>query len=872
MRGYRPALRMARRDALRAKGRTTLVMCMIGLPVAVIVAVAVLVATMDWSPRESLPYELGTADARISGAGHAPIRQDPVDDEMTFPRGGASAGRPWTTQEITRRITAEYGPRARVLPLNRGKGVELKTPRGYRRSEGVEVDVRDPLARGLYRITRGRAPAGPGEIALSPSLAGREFPIGSAAPIDRQGTVKRVVGTVEDPRAPGDHLALALPGVLPDPLGATAVPGWLVGTGRPVTWADVTELNKEGIGVLSRAVVGHPPPAASPPGAGSDGGAAGAIVAMVVVMIVLEVVLLAGPAFAVGIRRRRRMLALVAVAGGSGGHLRAIVLAGGLVLGGAAALAGGALGVAGAGVATLVVQSMSDDVLGPFDVPWLQVALAMALGAGSGVVAAYVPARQAARMDVVAALAGRRERGMPRGGWPIAGAAAIAAGVFLSLVGVRVLREFGAALGAAAIIAGCVMAGPWLVGAAGRAAGRLPVPLRLAVRDGARNRGRSAPAVAAIMAAVAGVTALAIANASDLRQARMDYVPRLPMGSALIRPPLDRIDALRPAFARELPGVPLLDMRVLPGENSSCLEADTSKCPSVRFAGRDLGGTRSGYMDAVVGGAPEARMVLGRDDPAVTAALAQGKIVVFASRPLPGGTTTATVSVWENDRPRVLKEVPGLPAVGVEADPHVPALVPPSAAAKIGVPARVEGLGVDRASHRLTADEQARLTEVVAGASEVPADGAVYVERGFTRSGDVVMLLLAAAGGVLALGGALIATGLSSADARPDLATLAAIGARPRTRRLLMTGQAGFVATLGCWLGIAAGAVPGIAAAGPLTNEPAEPGGAAPSHGTIVDIPGQVLLIIGVAVPLVAMLAAGILTRSRLPMSHRIAS
>ncbi|OLT11555.1 hypothetical protein BJF79_24075 [Actinomadura sp. CNU-125] len=43
------ALRIARRDALRAKGRTAFVLCMIGLPVAAIVALGVVWQTSAWS-------------------------------------------------------------------------------------------------------------------------------------------------------------------------------------------------------------------------------------------------------------------------------------------------------------------------------------------------------------------------------------------------------------------------------------------------------------------------------------------------------------------------------------------------------------------------------------------------------------------------------------------------------------------------------------------------------------------------------------------------------------------------------------------------------------------------------------------------------
>ncbi|TDD64332.1 FtsX-like permease family protein [Actinomadura darangshiensis] len=598
-----------------------------------------------------------------------------------------------------------------------------------------------------------------------------------------------------------------------------------------------------------------------------------AVLAMIFTMVVLEVVLLAGPAFVVDVRRRRRELALVEAAGGAGRHLRAVVLANGLLLGAVAAVGGAVLGIAAAAVTKQVAEANGAEPLGPFTVPWLTVAVTMLLGAGSGLLAALAPARQAGRMDVVAALAGRREPpGRARRGWPIAGGVLVVAGIATSLEGVRVLAEFGAALGAAAIIIGLVLACPWIVGTAGRLAHRLPLPLRLAVRDGARNRSRTAPAIAAIMAAVAGITALAIGSASDFRQDRVEYRAELPMGSALVRPPLEQADAAGPALRRDLPGVPLVPLRGLPGEGSACPNGDSSDCLSVSFAVDDKGMVGFNHVDHVVGGAREARMLLGRDDPAVTSALAAGKIVLFDARPPAGGTVTATVSYWADDRQHTAGTVQDLPAFAAQEDPHVAAIVPPKVAERIaektGIAVRTEAYGVDRADHRVTKAEQERLDRTLAGFGR--GDGQVYVERGFTGSHGKTTLLLGAAAAILALGGTLIATSLAAADARPDRATLGAIGARPGTGRLLTMGQAGFIAVLGCWLGIAGGLVPGLAVTRPLTESAGDEG--VPGHGAIVDVPWLLLLAIGAGIPLVAAVFAGAVTRSRLPMARRPAA
>ena len=67
---------------------------------------------------------------------------------------------------------------------------------------------------------------------------------------------------------------------------------------------------------------------------------------------------------------------------------------------------------------------------------------------------------------------------------------------------------------------------PVVVAALARLARRLPLVARYAVRDAARHRTRTVPAVAAVAATVAGVVALGIANASDAAESEATYQPR----------------------------------------------------------------------------------------------------------------------------------------------------------------------------------------------------------------------------------------------------------------------------------------------------------------------------------------------------------
>ena len=83
----------------------------------------------------------------------------------------------------------------------------------------------------------------------------------------------------------------------------------------------------------------------------------------------------------------------------------------------------------------------------------------------------------------------------------------------------------------------------------------------------------------------------------------------------------------------------------------------------------------------------------------------------------------------------------------------------------------------------------------------------------------ILLLVLGVLGGVLMLGGTLTATFLALSDARPDLATLSAVGASPRTRRGVAAAYALVVGLVGAALGTVVGFIPGVAITYPLTYD-----------------------------------------------------
>ncbi|MEU8202822.1 FtsX-like permease family protein [Streptosporangium sp. NPDC049046] len=857
------ALRISRRDALRARGRSALIMLMIGLPVLVLTGFLTLAETADINPREGLAAELGTADVLIRASGvRGEVRQDIRGRAWSSNGSLGGPTRPWTQAEVGELLE----PGGRFLPMNEGS-VDYLAADGRDHVGGREVDLRDPLTAGMYRLVEGRFPASTQEIAVTPKMLERGARLGARLEVTRAGKPMRVVGVVEHPHWSRSTEIVGLPGTLLFAQPGTQGTNWLVDTPGPVTAAVVQRLNAVGLVVQSRAVIENPPDRDWLTPSGNENRPVA--IGLAGVMIVLEVVLLAGPAFAVGLRRRRRELALIAAQGGSPRHLRLIVLADGVVLGGGAAALGLVLGVGLASLSAALEGGRLIGAVGPLEIPWAPIAGVSLLGAVSGIVAALVPAVQAARQDAAAVLGERRSTVRDRVGRPVLGLILLAAGVMATVLSIRydVVWVF-----AAAVLSqlGLVALAPRLVRSAAALATRLPLPFRLAARDASRHRGRTASAVAAVMTATATVVAAGIAVNSDFAQSRDAFQAAVPTGTTRIEGndlDDDRWAKVRATVERILPGVPLIEgVKVRDAGNvaGDLTLRETDENQRTIF-----------YGDLPVGDERLLVLVQGRRDPVASAAFASGKAVVFDPELVRDGKLVMTLYTYRGQAPEH-REIT-VPAVLAEAaDPrHAVAVLPIIAVRDAGLKTEPRVLYVDPAARRLTERQGAQLewelTGVVPGAYL-----RIAVERGF--QGDVApwMWLLLGAALVLVLGGTFVATGLAAADMRPDLTTMAAVGAPPGTRRLVVAGQAGFIAGLGALIGAVAGAVTGVAATWPMTTPMYEASlsrvGEFPSLplGTpTLEIPWLLLTTVVIGLPVLAALLAGVFTRPRVTLTRR---
>ncbi|MEV4248883.1 FtsX-like permease family protein [Streptosporangium canum] len=857
------ALRISRRDALRSRGRSALIVAMVGLPVLVITATLIVTETADITPREGLTAQIGAADLRIWTLGG-----------QRFPARDAGGEIYWTAApSSSAEIVSLLGHGARVIPANDGS-VDFRGEDGYDHVAAHELDLRDPLTAGMYRLLRGRLPAAPGEIAVTPGTEERGAPLGTTPAVGPKKTPKRVVGVVEHPHQTRSAEIVGLPGTLPFDGQDGQGTGWLADTSQPITREDTRRLNAAGLGVRAPVVP-----------EGSDGDDCCWIVSsydvdelvaigLAVVMSVLEVVLLAGPAFAVGLRRRRRELALIVAQGGTPGHLRMIVFADGVVLGGGAALLGLILGVGLGALAALLEAGRLIGGLGPLDIPWYPILAVTLLGAVSGITAAVVPTVQAARQDVAAVLGGRRSQARDRVGRPALGLVLLVVGAAAAVFAIRFHPVW---VFAAAVLAqlGVVALAPALVRIAAGLAARLPLPVRLAARDASRHRGRTASAVAAVMTAAAAFTAAAVMTNSNFAVSRDSFQAALPEGVVRISGP-DRDDArwtgVKTVAERMFPGAPLIEAAEPLDITGTSIElAPLHFSDGGPYAGRSYSG------GLPVGGRQLLELVQGRRDPAAAAALDAGKAVAFDPRLVRGGRMRLHVTTFTSDEYEVPDDLT-VPAVVAEAaDPqYAVGVLPASALHAIGLRTKAHTLYVDPAGDRLDREREGKLERELAAAVGGSVD--VFVQGGLGQGVLPQLALILAAASVLVLGGTFAATGLAAADLRPDLATMAAVGAPPGTRRLVVAGQAGFIAGLGALVGASVGIATGIAAIWPVLGQARNAGGPMtsaglppfPSGAPTIEIPWLFLVALVVGLPMLAALVAGAFTRTGVTLTRRV--
>jgi putative ABC transport system permease protein len=363
-----------------------------------------------------------------------------------------------------------------------------------------------------------------------------------------------------------------------------------------------------------------------------------------------------------------------------------------------------------------------------------------------------------------------------------------------------------------------------------------------------------------VAATVAGVVALSIANTSDQAQARANYTALLPVGmsTVTVNGPSGGLPALQGAVARLAPGAvqqlvqgiaPSHPFNVRVPRNQGHVGAYSSPLGAQLLVSEGGAADLPLLLRGWVSSAQWAR---------ASRMLSRGGALVFSDGPV----TTHRVRLAGSGHSDLRLVVPAVYVDVGQAFAPAMAVIPTALAHRLRE--RVQPVGLLLSGTPLSPSQESTLRETLAG---VDPSSYLYVERGYQVPGSqrVVLWILFLLGGVLMLGGTLTATFLALSDARPDLATLSAVGASPRTRRRVAAAYAVAVGLVGAVLGALVGFIPGIAVTYPLTRSYA---GTGPSH--YLEIPWLLIGALVVALPLVTAGVVGLTARSKLPLVARL--
>ena len=256
---WRLALRLARRDALRNRGRSILVLVMIALPVLAVTAADVVIQTQDVSGVESLDRRLGSADAQVVGRRRAAPGRPGFDPSTA--RGRPARPTPTGAPPTASQVAAALGG-ARLLEIaDRGarRPHRRRRRRTLERNRGRPARPADRRALRPDRRAAGRPTAD--EVVVNQAILDQGYAVGDPLElVDDGAPAPTIVGVAESTESRNYPVAAGPVGSLGSTGERRGRPGWLVG-GGPVSWDEVQALNALGATVLSRAVVTDPPPA-----------------------------------------------------------------------------------------------------------------------------------------------------------------------------------------------------------------------------------------------------------------------------------------------------------------------------------------------------------------------------------------------------------------------------------------------------------------------------------------------------------------------------------------------------------------------------------------------------------------------------------
>jgi putative ABC transport system permease protein len=655
-----------------------------------------------------------------------------------------------------------------------------------------------PFSSPMLSLVAGKYPTGPGEAALTEDVASA-FNVRIGQLWSEGATQRRVVGIVEDPLDTLDAFALVVPGQVRNPTEVDLLFD-AAGVDPSTIGPNVARVGSMAIG------------AANPE----------TIILLVAVIGMLLVTLIAAGGFTALAQRRLRSLGMLSSIGATEKQVRAVVRTNGAVVGIAGALLGALLGLVVWLIYRPTLETSSFHVIGTFALPWDVIGPAMGLAVVAAYVAARRPARTVAKVPIVAALSGRpvEPKRVHRSAVPgvlLLGVSFVLLGYSTNSISAKphVPLLVG---GLVALVSAVVLLAPFFLSLAASVGRHAPIATRLALRDLARYRARSGPALAAISIAVLIAVIIAVAAAARYGNV-LDYSgPNLASNQVVVyAPPPAGTQLFSPTGSSTAPKPPplaVLNKRVQEiaealGANSVIELEQTNANLSHAAPGRNWNGpiyvATHGLLKAFGIASSEidpsadilsmrpglsgiSNMQLTWSPPS---GLPAGKVLNHQSPNSNPNPCPRNACLW-NPKIEELSELPsGTSAPNTVFTEH--------AVHALGLQTSLAGWFISTV-HPSTAAQirNARLL-----ASKVW--GMSIETKNSAPSGVEVIDLATLAGIVLALAILAMNVGLIRSEAASDLRTLAAAGASSTTRRMITAATAGTLGFLGALLGTVVG-------------------------------------------------------------------
>jgi putative ABC transport system permease protein len=641
-----------------------------------------------------------------------------------------------------------------------------------------------PFGQPMLSLIRGQFPVGASQVAVTSGVAS-DFHLAVGSSWTTGGVSRKVTGIVQNPQNLLDEFALVAPGQVTAPTQVTVLfdaPGVSpadIGptVATPQTVAASNVVNPETIS-LAAAVLG-----------------------------MLLIAMVGAGGFAVLAQRRLRSIGMLAAQGATQSDIRLVVTANGVATGAAGAVAGFALGL----VAWLAyrphVQASAHHVIGVFQLPWTVVWVSVILAVLAAYAGAARPARAIARVPIVTALSGRppapkavRHLAVPFGlgflalAFLLLGMAGAGVGTSGSGASTAQLQEVTG--GFVVLVVAVVLLAPACLAVLARLGRWTPVMVRLALRDLARYRARSGPALAAISLSVLIASIVSVVSAARFGGA-VDYVgPNLTSSQLIIYPPgHGNPNGPSPTASQ------LAMTRTTAQHIAASLDDRYTITLETPSGSLQYGGTGRGWSGPVYVATPQLLSAFG-----ITPAQVNPGADVLTMRP--GLSMTQHMQLW--DTPKIPPRSPCLPGSCLANPPiqEIGALpsgtsapntvIAEHAMREFKFTATTAGWLI-QAPGGLTPTQitNARQTAATAGASIETIDNI----PSFAQITDVATIF----GMVLALGILAMSIGLVRSETASDLRTLTAAGASGMARRTLTAATAGALALTGAVVGTAGG-------------------------------------------------------------------